>query len=47
MDKPQKLLVCQDIKQSNIYLLKVINRNTREKCEICLKLTVNIFHTFY
>ena len=26
---------------SNIYLLKVNNRKTRTKCEICLKLTMN------
>ena len=24
----------------NIYLLKVMNRNTRKRCEICSKLTV-------
>ena len=27
---------------SNIYLLKVNNRNTRKRCEICLKLTIKI-----
>ena len=26
---------------SNIYLFKVINRNTRKRCEICPKLTIN------
>ena len=25
---------------ANIYLFKVNNRNTRERCEICLKLTI-------
>ena len=25
---------------ANIYLLKVNNRNTRKRCEICLKLTI-------
>ena len=25
---------------ANIYLFKVINRNTRKKCEICSKLTI-------
>ena len=29
-------------KPADIYLLKVNNRNTREKCEICSKLTINI-----
>ena len=26
---------------ANIYLLRVNNRNTRKKCEICSKLTIN------
>ena len=26
----------------NIYLFKVNNRNTRKRCEICLKLTIEI-----
>ena len=30
---------------SNIYLFKANNRNTRTSCEICSKLTLNIFHT--
>ena len=25
---------------ANVYLFKVINRNSRKRCEICLKLTV-------
>ena len=29
-------------KPADIYLLKVNNRNTREKCEICSKLTIKI-----
>ena len=32
---------------AGIYLLKVNNRNTRTKCEICSKLTLNIFHTLF
>ena len=29
-------------KQANIYLLKVNKRNTRDRCEICSKLTIKI-----
>ena len=29
-------------KPAGIYLVKVNNRNTRTRCEICLKLTINI-----
>ena len=28
---------------AGIYLLKVNNRNTRTRCEICSKLTLNVF----
>ena len=31
-----------DIYTANIYLLKVNNRNTRKRCEICSKLAINI-----
>ena len=34
-----------DIPAGN-YMFKVNNRNTRARCEICSKLTMNIFHTF-
>ena len=36
-------------KRANIYLLKVNDRNTRKRCEICSKLaiTLNIFHTLF
>ena len=29
------------------YMFKVNNRNTRRRCEICSKLTMNIFHTLF
>ena len=32
---------------SNIHLLKANNRNTRKRCEICLKLTIKIFRTYF
>ena len=36
-------------KRADIYLLKVNDRNTRKRCEICSKLaiTLNIFHTLF
>ena len=33
-------LSCQRTIAANNYLLKVNNKNTRKKCEICLKLTI-------
>ena len=62
LDTENKLLK-DDIKNkqnpAGIYLLKVNNRNTRTRCEICSKLTIKIpvlvsllltlnkFHTFF
>ena len=34
------ILFCRRIFPANIYLLKVNNRNTRKRCEICSKLTI-------
>ena len=37
---PMKGLNLYSIVLANIYLLKVNNRNTRKRCELCLKLTI-------
>ena len=31
---------CFDTNPENIYMFKTNNRNTKKRCEICLKLTV-------
>ena len=36
----RKLLLCVNHAPAGIYLLKVNNRNTRTRCEICSKLTL-------
>ena len=35
-----------NINPAGMYLLKV-NKNTRTRCKICSKLTLNIFHTLF
>ena len=39
-----KNFTCADLCPADIYLLKVNNRNTRIRCEICSKLTLNFEH---
>ena len=33
--------ICKSSNPANIYLFKVNNRESRKKCEICSKLTIN------
>ena len=37
---PERCQAFWFLNQANIYLLKIINRNTRKICEICSKLTI-------
>ena len=34
------ILIFDGLSTANIYLFKVNNRNTRERCEVCSKLTI-------